>query len=501
MAYLDLRKQNLLTMQRLRTYLGSHKAASIVFVGFAVLFWLVFAYSTRRTSFPNDDTTLPLTVAEYANIIDFLTAFYAEWAGRLVPYFFVYIFMPLTVSPVGIWAWRLASFAAYIATVLLGFRLYRLLSPDDRPVKDALLLALIMGALLLFDLDTLDAVYWVTCSMFYFWTTPFFLAAVYTPAHLLACGRLPRPWAVAGSGAATLLTCIAQEQFALSLCALLAVGIVYAVVAGGGRRKPRVVPLLAFAALAVAAFVWSLNAPGNAVRAELDLNYWLPDLYTVPFAVRAEACVRWFMDSMINQTGFLLPLIWLLLAALLLHSCYGEGMGNAAGGLSQAAPADGLPQGAVGEGADRKARAARGCKIALAVLFVALAVTGIFFDRILVLTVLHREFYPVWGFVGRLRDWLAIAFYFVALALTLGALIWACLPGRTPSRDASATSGASSVAVLLAALLIIACATIAAMWLTATMYASLHRTAYVASVLLTAIAVVLASRCYDQLRT
>jgi peptidoglycan/LPS O-acetylase OafA/YrhL len=139
-----------------------------------------------------------------------------------------------------------------------------------------------------------------------------------------------------------------------------------------------------------------------------------------------------------------LPIIWALLAALLLKT-------------------------------------KRSFSVVVAVLLLTAAVLGLFSDKFMVITIFLREFYPVWEFVGNAKDWLPIIIHGAVLLLTVVA-IWLAFKADKPK------------AGWLTALSVLALGTVAAVCLSPTMYASNYRTLYVASLLLVMIIVVLSNQ-------
>jgi hypothetical protein len=99
----------------------------------------------------------------------------------------------------------------------------------------------------------------------------------------------------------------------------------------------------------------------------------------------------------------------------------------------------------------------------------------------MVITAFLREFYPVWSFVGNAKDWLPIVIHFAILILTVVA-VWLALKAHRAK------------ALAVTTLLITSAGTIAAVCLSPTMYASNHRTLYVASVLLVIVIVILLAK-------
>ena len=186
-------------------------------------------------------------------------------------------------------------------------------------------------------------------------------------------------------------------------------------------------------------------APGNDVRFVEEISKWLPDMYSVPFLVRLESNIRWFFDAIINQTGFLLPIIWTLLAILLLKQ-------------------------------PRKIS-----NVVVSIYLISVSVISLFADKFMVITAFLREFYPVWGFVGDFKDWIPIVIFTVTLIITLVAMYMV----------AASNKAKAVVPIILATA---AVGTIGAVCLSPTIYASNYRTLYVASVLLVIIIVILLDR-------
>jgi hypothetical protein len=333
----------------------------------------------------------------------------------------------------------------YVTSVWLGYKLYKLSSFKANDQKDGVILAVIMGGLLLMGLSVLDnygAVYWFSGAMNYFWLTPFFLAALYAPLSIAINNKLPRKTWLVVSLIAGGLTAVSHEQFGIVLATILASLTIYQAIKNKKFNKIQVW-LLAFMLLVVAGFVIHLVAPGNAIRLEEEVTAWLPDMYSVPLTVRLESDIRWFMDALLNQTGYLLPIIWGLLAVLLLKN------------------------------PTRKI-----VDVVVAVCLAAAAGLGLFADKFMVFTAFLREFFPVWGFVGNIKDWIPIIIHVSILVLTIVAM-W--LAARTDRAKAIAPIVLSAAAV----------GTVGAVWVSPTMYSSIHRTLYVASVLLIIVIVIL----------
>jgi len=83
------------------------------------------------------------------------------------------------------------------------------------------------------------------------------------------------------------------------------------------RSKKVVALLTAMTVLLSIGVLCVVRASGNVLRIQQEINNWLPDMLTVPTAVRVESSIRWFMDIIINHTGVLLPIVWCLLCIML----------------------------------------------------------------------------------------------------------------------------------------------------------------------------------------
>jgi hypothetical protein len=430
-------------MEKLKSFWRSHQVKIIVAIGFGIFFALLFSKLNRNTFVSNDDTTFPEFVSQFTTVWDYLYNRLSTWSSRVLPEIFTYIFSSRSVN-----YWRLTSLIIYGLSVFLGYKLYKVSSPKPNDKKDGVVLAVIMGGLLLMGLNVLDnygAVYWFTGAMNYFWLTPFFLASLYAPLYILLNNKLPSKVWLAVSLIASVLTVISHEQFSLALAAILVVAAIYHAIKNKKFNNSQAW-LSGLALVAIAGFLFELLAPSNAIRLEANVAFWLPDMYNVPFLVRLESDIRWFMDALINQTGYLLPIIWTLLAVLLLKN-------------PKKKPIDS----------------------AVATVLAASAIFGLFADKVMVITAFWREFYPVWGFVGNAKDWLPIVAYVFILLLTLIAM-W-----RVVSKD-------KTKAIMPIVLSVLAAGTIGTMCLSPTMYASAHRPLYVGSVLLVMVIVILLAR-------
>jgi hypothetical protein len=429
-------------MEKLKSFWSSHKVKIIVAISFSLLFVIIFSRLNRNTLAPNDDTFFQEVVPQFSTLWDYLSFRLLNWTSRILSETFIYIFSPLSVN-----YWRLTSLVVYILSVWIGYKVYKLSSLKLNDKKDGAILAVIMGGLLLMGLNVLGdynhlgAVYWFTGSMNYFWLTPLFLGALYAPLYIVLSNKLPKKLWLILSLAAGLLTVISHEQFGVALLVILFGLAIYHAIKNKKLDKTQVW-LSVFALLAIVGFAVYFLVPGNANRLELETATWQPDMYSVPLFMRLESDIRWFMDALLNQTGYLLPIIWILLAVLLLKN------------------------------------SKKVINVVVAVCLSAAAVSGLFADKFMVITVFLREFYPVWGFTGSAKDWLPIIIHVMILALTIAA---AWLVFKNQRGKAIATT----------VLMVSAAGTVAAICLSPTMYASQYRTLYVASVLLVITIVIL----------
>jgi hypothetical protein len=436
-------------MKKLTNFWHSHKIKIIVSIGFGILFSVIFSKLNRNSFVPNDDINFPEIVSQFSSVWSYLSNRLGTWSSRILPEIFTYFFSTASIN-----YWRLTSVFVYITSVFLGYKLYKITSPKQNDKKDGVILSAIMGSLLLMGINVLDnygAVYWFTGAMNYFWMTPFFLMALYAPVFILVKRKLPNKIWLAISLTATILTSISHEQFAMALIGILFFICIYFVVKNIEQKK-ELVWQLALLVISLIGFSVYFSVQGNDIRLEQEIVTWLPDLYSVPLAVRLESNIRWFFDAIINQTGYLLPIIWILTSILLLKNS--KKISN----------------------------------VLAAVCLIVFSIFGLFADKFMMITIFLREFYPVWGFVGNLKDWIPIVVYLIILIITLVAIYFV-------HRDKKENS------IAPIALAVIAAGTIGAICLSPTIYASEYRTLYVASILFMMIIIILLNKLLNNLKS
>ena len=184
-----------------------------------------------------------------------------------------------------------------------------------------------------------------------------------------------------------------------------------------------------------------VRASGNVLRIQQEINNWLPDMLTVPTAVRAESSIRWFMDIIINHTGASLSIVWCLLCIMLwrLH---------------------------------KKVLAIMG----FASVFLLAKTIMLDVELMMLLRKVHFggivNFHASWRYVGGFTQWIPVIFWLCALVLTVAAI--AVVFGIRSRQKA---------AICITGCLLAATAT-AMLWVSPTMYASGYRVVHVASLLL-----------------
>ncbi|MDT0141093.1 DUF6056 family protein [Microbacterium sp. PRC9] len=279
-----------------------------------------------------DDFTFAEHVEPFDSVIEWVAYRYETWSGRLLPESWLYLF---TTAPLNLW--RLTSLILVAAFVAALIAYARLLRPRTSPAADAAA-ALLAGALLfLMDAGVLRGGFtWVTGSMNYFWLVPFALIGFYPFARYAVRGRLPHPAINVVAGVAAVVAGCSAEQVGAVLVVLMVVVTIDRTIAarrtGMSLRGPLV--LAGLSAATVAAFLVLMLAPGNSKRAVRDAQIWLPDFFTTPGPERFGYAVRFVTDGLVNHTGLALPMVWVLITLMLVRRRTWDGLSAAALGVS-----------------------------------------------------------------------------------------------------------------------------------------------------------------------
>lgn len=260
----------------------------------------------------SDDTIFQTQILPYANVIDWIQYRYANWSGRIFSEGLVYL-----LSPAPFFIWQILTVFMYGLFSALAFLYYCLFTIKRTPVKDYIMLIFALTALFLMHNAVIsDGAIWMTGSIVYFWMATLGLLGLYPIVYSLIRKKHPHILGTIIAIPSLIIATGSQEQVGALLVGLLAVFLAYSVYRF--IKKVRGFPWLGalFFILATGSFAISLHAPGNHIRLELELVRWLPDFYTTPLIDRIHYSYRWFLDAVINHTGFVLIISWLSLAAL-----------------------------------------------------------------------------------------------------------------------------------------------------------------------------------------
>lgn len=282
----------------------------IIFIVGITLFTILMVVNHRIVG--SDDTIFQTQILPYHNVIEWIQYRYFNWSGRIFSEGFIYL-----LSPAPFVIWQILNVAAYALFSGIFFLYYRLLSKDRSQTKDYVMLAIALCLPFLAHKAVLsDGITWMTGSIVYFWAAVLGLIALYPITYSLIKNRLPRIPLILLSFILAIVAILSQEQVAVSIVGLSAVFALYQVFLF--FRKQRTFPWysLLFFAIATGSFFVTYLAPGNAIRLELEMVRWLPDFQTIPLIDRVQYSYRWLLDAVVNHTGFLFALIWLVMSAL-----------------------------------------------------------------------------------------------------------------------------------------------------------------------------------------
>lgn len=245
---------------------------------------------------------------------------YEHWSGRVIPEAWTWIFTPAPLA-----AWKAFSVVLWLGTVLLAVRFLTVLRPASGwLVRSGFAIAAFSVVFLMHQGALMWGAFWVTGAIFYWWVVPFALAALLPAAEVLFRGRAPHPVVLVLSALAAGIAGASGEQPAAIVVALGVLATGYRLFqvrkgsAEGGVRATIavVIPTL----LSIVGAIILFAAPGNAVRSAVDEITWLPGFFDAPLSQRLQGGLQFTVDGLVNQSGLLLILIWLVLLVLIIRS-------------------------------------------------------------------------------------------------------------------------------------------------------------------------------------
>lgn len=288
--------------------LTHHQRLWTIFVCAVALFALLVALDSRLTD--SDDMVFITQTAPYHTVVDWVSARYQNWSGRVAGEGIVYIFSNLPLI-----LWQITTVGMYALFSGLLFRYYRIItSPKSYAKTD--IIALIAALTLPYLLDKsvfAEGILWVTGGMVYFWSVTLMLLALYAPTAYVLRHKLPSWWLIIASYLATIVVTLSQEQAGISLI----VALLCLVIAAFRQRLTLRWHHLSLSAVAVVSFVISIKAPGNIVRLRAETATWLPDFYTTPLGGHINDAFRWTLEALVNHSGLMIVLLWVSISALL----------------------------------------------------------------------------------------------------------------------------------------------------------------------------------------
>ena len=363
-----------------------------------------------------------------------------SWSSRVVPEMALWFFAPRPI----IW-WVVATSLCFLIQVFFLYRYFVVsqvaLSVDSK----GLAFSVASVAPWLMAVTVTDAsVFYLTGSINYFWMGAVFLVAYYSPFFAMLNRRLPKQWIYSAlSLVAAAIVGISHEQFGMCLVLLSGTALVHYLWTVRKRLawSGQLGYLLGHFVVATVAFAAAMRAPGNGLRFQAELGARLPDMLTVPFVVRVESDLRWFLDRFINQSGLLLILIWVVLGWLLW----------------------------------RQRRVFAVLTLGAAALLSVLNLLPLNVSGFAVLSRSHfaalGNFHALWGYRGSLASWATV-------------IVWSLLLGLTVVAVALAYPGEPRRAIISVVLLLCSYLALAAIWVSPVTYASGYRVVYVSSLLM-----------------
>lgn len=405
----------------------------------------VFFVMSLRTVFRDDDIWFAAKTVEF-NLFDWIVYRWNSWSSRVFPEMMLWLLAPRPYS------WPLLNTVAYMIGAVYFYKFYHLIRVAKSYRMDIAAFAASCGFVwLLSQGAATESVFWLTGSVNYFWVGVLFLIAVYLPCAVFLQRKISTAQVLV-SVTASAIAVLSHEQFGFILALIYLAVLIYCLCQKNQPKK--VIVYLASATILLGTGVLCIvRASGSVLRIQQEINNWLPDMLTVPIAIRAESSIRWFMDSLINHTGALLLIIWCLLCVILWRQ--------------------------------RKMILAifAGC---FAGIFLLAKTIGLDVEFMLLLRELHFggivNFHASWRYVGGFTQWIPVLFWSCALVMTVAAIATA-FDVKSRQKAAIGIMGCLLAAVATAML-----------WASPTMYASGYRVVYVASLLLMLVVLLLTGR-------
>lgn len=405
----------------------------------------VFFIMSLKTVFRDDDIWFAAKTVEFS-LFDWIIYRWSSWSSRVFPEMMLWLLAPRPAI------WALLNTVAYMVGTVYLFKFYRSIRTVNNHKTDiAAFTASCAFVWLLSQGVATESVFWLTGSVNYFWVGTLFLIAIYLPCAIFLRRKISAAQTVVSS-AASITTVLSHEQFGFIL-ALIYLAVLAWYLYQKNRSKKVAVLLAVMTVLLSIGVLCVVRASGNVLRIQQEINSWLPDMLTVPTAVRAESSIRWFMDIIINHTGASLSIVWCLLCIMLwrLH------------------------------------------KKVLAIMLGGFASVFLLAKTIMLdveLMMLLRKvrfggivnFHASWRYVGGFTQWIPVIFWLCALVLTVAAIA-----------VVFDTSYRQKAAMCIAGCFLAVTAT-AMLWVSPTMYASGYRVVYVASLLLMLVVLLLIDR-------
>lgn len=409
-------------------------------------FILLFAITLSNTVPINDDFWF---AEKTRNLSIYEWVFYRwdVWSSRVLPESFLWIFAPESRA-----YWIAASCIVYLSYIFIFYKYIQLFRATDNNKEKILYILLSCVSIFLLSNSVFsESVLWLTGSVNYFWIGTIFLFALYMPLHIAIKGHLPNIAFQILSWVSMFAVSISHEQFGVSISILSSAITIYYITNNDTKLRKvfnnkYVLTLTIFSFISIVFLIVALKAPGNAIRSSEEIR-WLPDLYSVDLFTRMESSIRFFLDRLINNSGVILSAIWITLAITTFKK-------------------------------NRYMFTFFSTVAILAIINIIRFNSNIAISELLSIKPISYiyEFHATWGFSGGLIQWLPVLFWSASILITLLSL---CRYTDKTTR------------LLTVSLFIVACVTLAALWLSPTMYASSYRVVYASSLLLSILSIVL----------
>lgn len=269
---------------------------------FIIIFSIIISFVYRIPK--SDDVIILDQVKGHPNVIDWVIYRYNTWGGRFGAEFLIYTFGKLSVL-----YFQIASIIFYFVSSILLFSYYKLFNKKQSK-NDYLMLTLAFVLPYLFNYNVLiSGGICIAGSINYAWIVSIGLISFYPIVYFLANKTFPKWLINIACIICLIIASSGEEQIGALLVGFSFVILIYYLYLLKTKQqdlsKKNITLLTLFFVISLASLIIDLKSPGNKIRMASEVARWRPDFYTTPILDHIQYCYRWFLEAVINHSGFL----------------------------------------------------------------------------------------------------------------------------------------------------------------------------------------------------